>query len=53
MKGLFIRYFLLKSIKDKLPDKGSVYEGEGGNVEDAIEILLKNLSEMNKLWARL
>ena len=37
-----------------LPDTGSVYEGpEGGNVIDAIEFLLVNFTEMNKLWVRM
>ena len=26
MRGLFIRYFLLKMMKDKLPDRGNDYE---------------------------
>lgn len=40
-------------MKDKLPDKGSTYEGEGGDVNDAIEFILQNMSEMNRLWVRL
>jgi vacuolar protein sorting-associated protein 35 len=39
--------------KDKLPDVGSEYEGEGGTVLDSIEFVLQNFSEMNKLWVRL
>jgi len=27
-------------MKDKLPDKGSPYEGEGGDVNDAIDFIL-------------
>ena len=27
VRGLFLRYFMLKKLKDKLPDKGSQYEG--------------------------
>jgi hypothetical protein len=30
----------LKMMKDKLPDKGSLYEGEGGDVNDAIDFIL-------------
>jgi len=26
-RGLFLRYYLLKMMKDILPDKGSAYEG--------------------------
>lgn len=40
VRGLFLRYYLLKMMKDKLPDKGSVYEGEGGDVNDAIDFIL-------------
>lgn len=40
-------------MKDKLPDKGSEYEGDGGDVNDAIDFILQNMSEMNRLWVRL
>lgn len=40
-------------MKDKLPDKDSPFEGEGGDVNDAIEFILQNLSEMNRLWVRM
>jgi vacuolar protein sorting-associated protein 35 len=53
LKGLFLRYYFLKMCKDKLPDKGSEYEGEGGDYTDAINVILANLSEMNKLWVRI
>ena len=36
-----------------LPDTGSEYEGEGGNINDALEFLLLNFTEMNKLWVRM
>lgn len=39
--------------KDRLPDTGSEYEGEGGNIDDAIEVIIRNLTEMNKLWIRM
>jgi len=48
-----LRYYLLKMMKDKLPDKGSEYEGDGGDVNDAIDFILQNMSEMNRLWVRL
>ena len=38
---MFIRYYFLKLCKDRLPDTGSEYEGVGGNIDDAIEIILK------------
>jgi len=53
LRGLFIRYFLLKMVKDKLPDKDTPYEGSGGTLDDTIKFILQNLEEMNRLWIRL
>ena len=53
VKGLFIRNYLLKMIKDKLPDKGNPYVQEGGSFEDTLRFLIQNLEEMNLLWIRL
>eukprot|EP00455_Lapot_gusevi_P027321 TRINITY_DN2889_c0_g2_i1.p1 TRINITY_DN2889_c0_g2~~TRINITY_DN2889_c0_g2_i1.p1 ORF type:complete len:816 (-),score=323.42 TRINITY_DN2889_c0_g2_i1:316-2682(-) len=53
MRGLFLRYYLLQKCKDKLPDVGSPYEGQGGDVRDSIEFILQNFGEMNKLWVRM
>jgi len=50
---MFLRYYFLKMSKERLPDKGSEYEGEGGDINDAIGVILRNLSEMNKLWIRM
>lgn len=36
-----------------LPDTGSEYEGDGGDIIDALEFLLLNFTEMNKLWVRM
>ena len=36
-----------------LPDTGSEYEGDGGDISDALEFLLLNFTEMNKLWVRM
>ena len=36
-----------------LPDTGSEYAKDGGNINDAIEFLLINFTEMNKLWVRM
>lgn len=36
-----------------LPDTGSAYEGVGGSVTDALDFLLSNFVEMNKLWVRM
>lgn len=53
LRGLFVRYFLLKILKDKLPDKGNEYERPNATAEDTLKFLMQNLDEMNKLWIRL
>jgi vacuolar protein sorting-associated protein 35 len=53
MRGLFLRNYLSHISKDKLPDLGSEYEGHGGSVNDAIEFVLQNFAETNKLWVRM
>jgi vacuolar protein sorting-associated protein 35 len=53
IRGLFLRYYLNKICKDKLPDKGNEYEGEGGDTQDSIEFITQNMSEMNRLWIRM
>lgn len=52
-KGLFSRYYLLKTIKDKLPDKGNEYCNENSNINDTFNFILTNFEEMNNLWIRL
>ena len=53
IRGLFTRYFLLKKIKDKLPDKGNKYLEEGGKFEDTLKFIIHNMEEMNWLWIRI
>lgn len=53
MRGLFLRYYLSQMVKDKLPDTGSEYEGEGGNIDDAFEFVFTNFCESNRLWVRM
>lgn len=53
IRGLFLRYYLNKLCKDKLPDIGSEYSLTDGDVSDSVDFLLTNLSEMNRLWIRL
>lgn len=54
MRGLFLRSYLDHATKDKLPDEGSPYAGEGrGCVMDAVEFLLDNFVESNRLWVRM
>ena len=53
IKGLFIRNYLLKLTKDKLPDKDNIYVREGGTFEDTLKFFMQNMEEMNRLWIRL
>ena len=53
IRGLFTRYYLLKMIKDKLPDEGNEFETEDCNFKDTMDFILQNLDEMNRLWIRL
>ncbi|KAG4403687.1 hypothetical protein GLYMA_01G164100v4 [Glycine max] len=50
VRGLFLRSYLSQVSRDKLPDIGSEYEGDADTVADAVEFVLQNFTEMNKLW---
>ena len=53
LRGIFTRYFLLQIIKDKLPDNDNIYVKEkGGNFQETIFFLIKNMEEINRLWIR-
>jgi len=52
-RGLFLRTYLSEMTKDKLPDIGTEYEGRGGGPKEAIDFILQNFIEMNKLWVRM
>lgn len=53
LRGLFLRSYLAQISRDKLPDIGSEYEGDADTVTDAVEFVLLNFTEMNKLWVRM
>ncbi|KAK9832171.1 hypothetical protein WJX74_001409 [Apatococcus lobatus] len=53
IRGLFLRSYLCQVSRGLLPDVGSEFEGDGGSISDAIEFLLINFAEMNKLWCRM
>lgn len=53
IRGLFTRYYLLKMIKDKLPEDKEEKEPGSGNLDDTLNFILQNLEEMNRLWIRL
>ncbi|KAL6995863.1 Vacuolar protein sorting-associated protein 35B [Sarracenia purpurea var. burkii] len=53
IRGLFLRSYLAQVSRDKLPDIVSEYEGDADTVMDAVEFVLQNFTEMNKLWVRM
>ncbi|KAL0701869.1 hypothetical protein Bca4012_057991 [Brassica carinata] len=53
IRGLFLRSYLAQVSRDKLPEIGSEYEGDANTVMDAVEFVLQNFTEMNKLWVRI
>ncbi|XP_031400667.1 vacuolar protein sorting-associated protein 35A [Punica granatum] len=53
LRGLFLRSYLSQVSRDKLPDIGSEYEGDADTIMDAMEFVLQNFTEMNKLWVRM
>ncbi|CAL9756467.1 unnamed protein product [Musa acuminata subsp. burmannicoides] len=53
VRGLFLRSYLSQISRDKLPDIGSEFEGGADTDNDAIEFVLQNFTEMNKLWVRM
>ncbi|EFJ43527.1 subunit of Retromer complex [Volvox carteri f. nagariensis] len=53
-RGLFLRAYLCQRAKGLLPDTGSEFEGpDSGSIQDALDFLMTNFIEMNKLWVRL
>ncbi|MBA0808003.1 hypothetical protein Gohar_023772, partial [Gossypium harknessii] len=53
IRGLFLRSYLAQISRDKLLDIGSDYKGDADTVMDAVEFILENFTEMNKLWVRM
>jgi vacuolar protein sorting-associated protein 35 len=45
-RGLFLRYYLLKMLKDKLPDNEA-------DLDISLKFIMQNLEDMNRLWIRL
>ena len=64
LRGLFLRNYLLTSTKELIPDnppstsQSQIDENNanernkqgGGDVRDAIDFIMTNFAEMNKLW---
>ncbi|CAA7019334.1 unnamed protein product [Microthlaspi erraticum] len=53
LRGLFLRSYLAQVTRDKLPSIGSELEGDADKHMDALEFVLQNFTEMNKLWVRM
>uniref|UniRef100_A0A0D3AQW8 Vacuolar protein sorting-associated protein 35 n=1 Tax=Brassica oleracea var. oleracea TaxID=109376 RepID=A0A0D3AQW8_BRAOL len=53
IRGLFLRSYLTQVSRDKLPEIGSDYQGDANTVMDAVEFVLQNFTEINKLWVRI
>jgi vacuolar protein sorting-associated protein 35 len=53
LRGLFLRNYLLQCSRDVLPDVIEAIDENEGNVIDAIDFVLVNFAEMNKLWVRM
>lgn len=53
LRGLFLRNYLLQLTRNLLPDQLSPVNEAEGNVYDAIDFVLMNFAEMNKLWVRM
>ena len=61
LRGLFLRNYLLTSAKELIPDRASrgltedniLSHPNEGSIEDAVEFIMANFSEMNKLWVRM
>ncbi|XP_004535860.1 vacuolar protein sorting-associated protein 35 isoform X2 [Ceratitis capitata] len=53
LRGLFLRNYLLQCTRNILPDVLVADNEHEGNILDAIEFVLTNFGEMNKLWVRM
>lgn len=53
LRGLFLRNYLLQCTRNILPDALSNTDENEGTVIDAIDFVLTNFAEMNKLWVRI
>ncbi|XP_075985557.1 vacuolar protein sorting 35 isoform X2 [Anticarsia gemmatalis] len=53
LRGLFLRNYLLQCTRNVLPDTSEAQNENEGTVKDAIDFVLMNFAEMNKLWVRM
>lgn len=59
-RGLFLRAYLAQMMKDKLPDtlpeaapNDTDIIPSAGTVQDSIDFVIRNFTEMNRLWVRM
>lgn len=50
LRGLFLRSYLLQCLREHLPTEEI---SEDGTINDSVDFILLNFSEMNKLWVRM
>ncbi|VDK67338.1 unnamed protein product [Litomosoides sigmodontis] len=53
LRGLFLRNYLLQCTRNLLPDVAVGDNSDHGDVRDAIDFIMVNFAEMNKLWVRM
>ncbi|VDN83018.1 unnamed protein product [Brugia pahangi] len=53
LRGLFLRNYLLQCTRNLLPDIAESNNDDHGDVRDAIDFIMVNFAEMNKLWVRM
>ncbi|VDN02550.1 unnamed protein product [Thelazia callipaeda] len=53
LRGLFLRNYLLQCTRNLLPDVPDSSNAENGDIRDAIDFIMVNFAEMNKLWVRM
>lgn len=53
LRGLFLRNYLLQCTRNILPDVAETPNESEGTARDAIDFVLMNFAEMNKLWVRM
>ncbi|CAG9531283.1 unnamed protein product [Cercopithifilaria johnstoni] len=53
LRGLFLRNYLLQCTRNLLPDIAESENSDHGDVRDAIDFIMVNFAEMNKLWVRM
>ncbi|XP_028037637.1 vacuolar protein sorting-associated protein 35 isoform X1 [Bombyx mandarina] len=53
LRGLFLRNYLLQCTRNVLPDTHEAPNENEGTVRDAVDFVLMNFAEMNKLWVRM